>query len=508
VRRPPLAPFAVLAALAALVGIGTAVQPAPPAAPPAARGVPVVGTRAVCPDLLQEDGRTTTRVSVGAVPGLDGPPSDGARDVRDPGVVTVAPLSGAARAGVLPLQGPGQVAPDLGAEVTGDALVVTASGPLAAGLEVEQVGVTLSGGARGLTGLRCTAASSEAWFLGGATVVGQSALLLLVNPDATAAVVDVDVTSRQGRAGGRPGDGVVVPARSRVLLPMDELAPARDGLAVHVVATRGRITAALRHDRSDGAVPLGSEWVPQSGPPSAQVVVPGVPQGPGVRLLLVNAPGPVGTTVSVQVTTGGGQFVPSGLGAVAVPAGSTVGVPLTGVVAGASAALRVRSAAGVPVLASVLVEDAQEGPVREISYAGAAEALDGPALLTDLALDRSTESTLLLSALGGDADVEVTPVPVLGAAGPVAAPRTVRVPGGTTVPVRLSTLLPPGAVDRLAVEVRATDGSGPVYAARYLRRRGADGPFTTLLPLRGAAQQVRRPAVAADPAVGAGREPG
>ena len=129
--------------------------------------------------------------------------------------------------------------------------------------------------------------------------------------------------------------------------------------------------------------------------------------------------------------------------------------------------------------------------------------MSGPALLTDLVIDRPTESTLFLTALGAAATVDVTPVAIVGREGPLPPAKRVIVPGGRMTLVRLSTFLPPGATGRL--EVRPAAGSAPVYAARYLREHGSRGPLTTMLVLQGAAQRVPVPAVRRDPEVAVSR---
>ena len=109
---------------------------------------------------------------------------------------------------------------------------------------------------------------------------------------------------------------------------------------------------------------------------------------------------------------------------------------------------------------------------------------------------------MLLTAPDSDATVTVSPIRVLGTAGALPAAKTIRIPGGRTVALKLSTFYPPGTQIQLAVEVRPLSGSGPVYAARYLRERGAHGPLTTLLDLQGPSQTVTRPAVVQDPRIG------
>ncbi|HVE74007.1 MAG TPA: DUF5719 family protein [Mycobacteriales bacterium] len=478
-----------------LLAIGVAAGEATRADSPGRTGLQtarVVGAVAVCPDLRQDGSDLVTRISAGVAP-TD--PADSASS--EFGDLLGQPLRSKGQPATLPVRRPGEVAVDLGSSISGDALVVTARGPLAAGLELEQVTRGEEGPDRGLAGLRCEAPRTDSWFLGGATVVGDAAVLVLVNSDATPATVDVSVWSSTGPVPGRPGRGLIVAPRSRLVVPVERLAPDRDLLALRVKAQRGRVSAALRHVRDDGRTPRGVEWVPQALPPATEVVVAGFPAGPGRRHLLLANPGPDETVVSLELTTEQDQAVPLELEAVHVPRGSTVAVDLTSATAQTPMAVRVASVGG-PVLASGYVYDAQTGPVREISYAPSTLPLSGPALLTDLVINRPTESTLLLSALDQAATVEVTPVAIVGQVGELPEPKRVDVPAGRTVALRLSTFFPPGATGRLALDVRTAPGSGPVHAARYLRERGSRGPLTTILGLRGPAPLVPRPLVRRD----------
>jgi hypothetical protein len=488
--------LSLLTTVALLAGGVAAAQSRPPTvpAPPGPRTAAVIGASAICPDLRQDRDVLRTRVSAGVAVAAD--------DVTGTGQLLAQPLSGTGAPAVLPVDAPGQVAAGLGASVSGDALEVTARGPLAAGLELEQITRGEGGSSRGLAGLRCEPPRTQAWFVGGSTLVGDSTTLVMANPDDTEALADVQVWTSDGPADSRAGRGIVVPPRKRAAFNLDQIAPDKQWLAVHVVVTRGRVAAALRHARLDGRTPKGVEWVPQALPPATTVVVPGLPQGPGRRILSVTNPGPDATVVSLQLTTDDGQFVPTGMDALEVPAGTTLATELQPLTDKGPATVKVTSDGG-PVLAGAFVLDLQDGPIREFSYAGSARPLDGPALITDVVINRPTESTLLLTALDGDAAVEVRPVPVLGQDGPLPPAKHVSVPGGRTTTLRLSTFLPPGATGRLAVEVRPLSGS--VYAARYLREHGSRGPLTTMLDLQGAAQRVPLPTVTRDPLVGVTR---
>jgi hypothetical protein len=248
----------------------------------------------------------------------------------------------------------------------------------------------------------------------------------------------------------------------------------------------------------------GVDWVPQTQPPARQVLVPGLASGTGLRAIYITNPGPDDTTVKLTVTTQDAQFVPAGDDAIDVPHGRTVSVRLDHITIKSALAATVTSD-GAPIIAGGFAKDFQSfSPVREFAYTAGALPLSGPALVTDVVINRPTESTLILTAPHGSATVTVSPVPVLGQSGAKpSGPKTIHIEGGRTATLKLSTFFRSGATAQLAVEVRPEPGSGPVYAARYLREHGAHGPLTTLLVLEGPAQLVSRPAVISNPQVGA-----
>lgn len=454
--RARLGTVGVLLAAGLAVGQATA---GPPPVPPQPQQVPLLSSTALCPDVRQEGARGDTAVTA---------------------------RGGVARTGG-PLAGP--LLPDapLAAGVAGP-YEVRAQG---AGLVVEQTTRATTGSRRGTASLTCPAPTTGAWFVGGATVVGSYTELVLVNAGAVPAVVDVRVWTGDGPADPRPGRGLTVAPRTRAVVPVDQLAPDRDLLALHVRTTTGQVAPALRVVRSDGRTPLGTDWVAPTLPPAQQTVVPGLPAGPGRRTALLTNPGADDATAALALLTADGE-VP--LGPVEVPAGTSVGVDLSEQLAGTPGALRV--AADVPLLAGALVVDRQDGPVREIAFAAATTALREPALLADVRLSAPTEVTLLMTATDADAVVEVVPT---RAPGRLPAPQRVEVPAGTTVAVRLSRLLPPGSDGSLTVELRV---QGQVHAARYSRERGGRGPLTTLLPVVAPRRTVPQPVVVADPAAG------
>lgn len=485
-RRPPPRVGVVAGLLLVGVAVGQGLATSAPAAPEPER-VPVESARAVCADLRQGDG-LTTRVAVG----LAAPADDTVVERLVVGDGSRAPLD---------LQD-GSAQADLGATVSDAAYAVEASGPAAAGLTA--VATTQASGAeRGLASAECLPARTDAWLVGGGTTVGDTAVLVLVNPEPVEAAVDVTVLSAEGAPDARRGRGLTVPAQGRLLVPLEELAPDRTALAVRVQATRGRVASALRHSRVSGATARGLDLAAVSAGPSDDVVVPGLPAGPGGRALLLANPGEVDVEAQVELTTGEGQFVPAGLEAVVVPAQSTAVVDLAGPLAAVPAAARVRTTGGGLVAAGVVEDSAatDAGEVRDLAYVAAVPALTGAALAPDVALDGAATTTLLLSAVTGDAVVDVELRPVAGGQDPAGTPRRVEVPGGRTVAVDVAELAVAGFRGRAALLVQPDDVAAPVHAVLVRAARPVEGPLLTALALRGSRPDVERPPVVRDPAV-------
>jgi hypothetical protein len=457
--------------------------------------VPVVGAAVVCPDVRQPPAGGTTRVAAGLAAAGDG---DSATSTATVGTRVV----GSDRGAELPLTAAGQAVAELGGSVDDGALAVTAEGAPAAGLAVVQTADLRTGDERGLATATCLPARTDAWLLGGGATVGESSVLVLVNPDPVEAAVDVTVLSAEGAVDARPGRGLRVPAEGRLLVPLEELAPDRSATAVRVQATRGRVASALRHSRVSGATAGGLDYAASADGPQDELVVPALPAGPGGRAVLVANPGETDVAVQLELTAADGQFVPGGLSEVPVPAQSTVTVALTGELAATPAAVRVTSTGG-PVLAAGLLSQSGADDVRDFGYVAAVPGLTTPALVPDVPVDGATTSVLLLSAVGGDAVVDVEAGPVVGGQD-VSGTRRVEVPGGRTVVVPLGELLPPTFLGRTAVLVRPDPLSAPVHAAVVRTASLPDGPLVTAQSLRGALPEVERPRVVRDPGVGAG----
>lgn len=125
--------------------------------------------------------------------------------------------------------------------------------------------------------------------LGGAsTIEGREMLLILMNPYASEAVVDITAFSESGRETAEAFDAVIVPARSSVAIDVARVLPGRESLSLTLDITRGSVVAAARAD-------VGGEsavWRPVAPQQSWFLPAPAFPGGTRELLIVsTNSPG-------------------------------------------------------------------------------------------------------------------------------------------------------------------------------------------------------------------------
>lgn len=494
--RPPIALLAVAAVVAAGIAAADATQPTAPRAPTvssAAERAAVVGSLAVCPELLKAGSDVTTNLTVGTALA---------------GEVTVRAAS------LVPGSGQGPVVLSRGGEVAtfgtpvdqAVAVAATAVGERAGGLEAEQVSRGVDGRNRGLAGTRCESTVQDTWFVGGGTKPGVESEVLLVNPYDDEALVDLELLTESGPSSAPGLRGIVVPGRQRKVVRLEDLEPDQRAIATRVHTRVGRVAPALRDSRylvgPDTA--YGVDWVPRAGLPASVVDLVGLPAGNGDRLLYIALPGEDDALVDIQLTLAEEQFVPVDLREMTVRAGTIAIVDIEKVLEGRAASVRV-SSQGAPVLAGAYAENrARFNPIRELAWIGPTAPLTGPAVVTDSRVTRDVDTNLILSAPDAPARVVVQLLPQAKVRQAMPPPVTVNVPAGRLVTLRLADRRfvadPPS--DQRPFLVTPAPGSGPVYAARALVERGLRGPLFTVMALRAtAADGVPVPEVVHDPRV-------
>ncbi|MBB2909706.1 hypothetical protein FHS43_000952 [Streptosporangium becharense] len=415
--------------------------------------------------------------------------------VRPPGpervpvaeVTTVCPAPGAAGVGVItPVGGQGTGTTTL---VTGDRtlatldapgtlwheevpagsppLVTTATGGMAAGLEVAQTRRETSGGQRGLAGVRCTEPVASTWLVGPGPAAAD-VTLHLTNADLAPAVVEVMVHAGEGPVFGDTGGVLTLRAGESRTVKVAELAPSPLVMALHVRTVSGRVAAAARAVMSDGR---GVDWLPAAAPPATRVVVPGVPGGGGERRLLVASVEETDTLVEVKVLTSDGGYALKGREVVEVPARSVATLDLSAGVGGRPAALVLTSDA--PIVAGLVATGT--GARGDVAFTAGAVPIDLGSVVADNRTGGKRNSRLLLTAPDTIGRVSVQ---VLPRKGEPRQPFQVDIPAGRTKQVKLPEVDGPFAVVLLPLP-----GSGPVYGGRVMEERLKGGQALTVQPL-------------------------
>ncbi len=424
------------------------------AAPPAPQPRPVGEAALTCPGPETADAATALLAAAS-------PPADLTRAAGGGAITATAlPTSGTAGRAAGPALDPG-VRHRTGSVGGSAAVLVSADDGLAPGLTAEQTTLVTTGDLRGLTSTPCLAPAVDTWLVGGGGDEGRRGRLVLVNPAATPVQVRVDVLSATGPVPPTPGSAVAVPARSRLVLLLDALAPGVAAPVVHVHASGGSVAATLHDTLLTGTTPRGADDVAPSVAPARRVLVPGLTVN-GRALLRLAAPGTAEAVGEVRLVGPTGVVDPPGGAAVRVPAGGTLDLDLGDLPPGTYGA---EVTADVPVVAGAMVaRGGADGPA-DLAWLASTTPLRS---LTGLAAVRSTQrwsTTLELTAPRGDAAVDLTAVDDTGAA----TTTTLRVPGGTSI----LTALPGGQ----SAWLRPVSRSGEVVAARtttYLNREGTD----------------------------------
>ncbi|WP_139978192.1 DUF5719 family protein [Nocardioides litoris] len=292
--------------------------------------------------------------------------------------------------------GPGRVAEvDLGERPA----VVTGEGDLAPGLVAGRFSSPLAS-------FDCRAPVFDQWFTGVGAGARHQSVLQLVNPDEGRAVVDVEVLGAEGEVDAPGLRGIAVPGGQTRALPLAEVLPRRDELALHVTVVRGRVAASVRDTVRDlGRGRSGDDGLASQSAPAATNLLLGVPSGTGPRSLVLANTAESEGRASISFVTGRSTFAPAGLEAVELPPRSTVVVPLTQPLAQAATDGEAGRPVGLQVESTVPATAALSGFVRgDLATAVPVDPLAG----SGTAVLPAGDKTLVLGGSGSPGVVTVT----------------------------------------------------------------------------------------------------
>lgn len=486
--RHAVLPLAVVLVLAGLYGLAMAVQPVSIAAgnvQAPRRSIPVSAVQRGCPGLGLPGGSSGRVALVAAAPGGAGGqaqvvplPAAGGRPLltaTHPGALSASEVQPAA--GSAPAASSGPAASVNTAKLTGG-VVVTATGAMARGLDVEQTGQS------GIPSAACGSPGTDFWFVGPGRRSAGRIQLYLMNAGAQPADVTVQIATDAGPLQGSTDTGVAVAPHSMVV---QSLAPVVSGsrvVSLHVRTSVGQVVAAVHE--STGSSSSGG-WLPAAQAPATRLVIPGLPASSGTRRLFITVPGQSDAHVVIKAVTTRGTYEPTGGSGIDVPGSSAVALDLPSM-AGIPAALLLKSTQ--PVTASVMTSGGLAGAPG--AFTAAAEPLQEQGVLAVNLAAGGRSSALVLSAPQGAASVRVSE---LGGAA-----KAVRIRAGRTTVVQLDSVH--GAAHTgFPVVITPQPGSGPVYAGRVILDGGSVAALTpvasalTVVPL----PQVRAAVITSRP---------
>jgi hypothetical protein len=490
--RSALFAASIVIALAALYGAAGLRHPVAAAeSGPTSSGQATVSTSVRACAAPGSTGATAASLAIAAVPGADVTGSAVATRLTPAGSLGTGPVVATlARPGVLQISAvraapfipknlqagqPGS-SPSVRTEPGRGGVLVTASGAMAQGLEVEQTGPG------GLVTAQCGSPGTNFWFVGPGQASSADMELYLMNTGnqpADAAIGLVTDDTKGGPLLGNADNGITVPPHAMVEQSLSDLLQASRVVAVDVSTSVGQVVAALRESDSAGE---DGNWLPATQAPARNLVIPGLPSSSRTPQLYVAVPGTATAQVKLSVVTTRGSYQPTGGTGIDLLGGSAVDIPLSSLT-GVSGAVTISSTA--PVVASMLMAGGPSGTP------GVVAASAGPVQEQGVVADNPVGSTdLILSAPEKAATVRITEatssVSAVGQAGKV-----VEIKAGTTdvIPVRLTFR---GRASQFAIVVTPLAGSGPVYAGRVI---SVGGVVQSILPVPSSPTWLQLPAV-------------
>jgi hypothetical protein len=223
----------------------------------------------------------------------------------------------------------------------------------------------------------CNSGADSTWFVGGTANVTSQGKLVLINSGLSDATVEVISFSENGPSQPR---SIAVKALTEREIRIDTLIPGADRLVVRVKVISGRVTSYLTDERVRGLNNIGGDFVSPIFQPSNELVIAGIPASFGAtsqidRTLRLMSTEDLDTTVSVEVISRAGVYVPVNLGNIEINAGEVVDVPLQNLDLGrGNFGLKITS--DVPIVASLLSE-VRSGSVSDFMWSAPSPIFEG-----------------------------------------------------------------------------------------------------------------------------------
>lgn len=121
----------------------------------------------------------------------------------------------------------------------------------------------------------CAEPSANSWVVAGSTEVGRTSLLVLTNPTAQDAVVDLEFSGEDGPIQAPGSQGIIVQTGQQKVFSLAAFAPNVVMPVVHVTTRGGQVSAVIQQSVVRGLTPTGVDWAGATVAPRTEVTIPG-----------------------------------------------------------------------------------------------------------------------------------------------------------------------------------------------------------------------------------------
>jgi len=221
--------------------------------------------------------------------------------------------------------------------------------------------------------LTCALNDGTAWFVGGTANVTSQSKLVLINSGLSDAIVDVTSFSENGPTQTVP---ITINPSSERVIRIDSLDPGADRIVLRVETRSGRVTSYLLDERVRGLNNVGGDFVAPLNQPAEELIIPSLPIKFGSssqvsHRLRIMTPGKVDASVSVEVISPEGVFIPVGFGDISLNPQEVKDVDLSEVdLGGKTFGLKVTSTE--PIVAAVFTE-VRSGSISDFMWSSASQ---------------------------------------------------------------------------------------------------------------------------------------
>jgi hypothetical protein len=298
---------------------------------------------------------------------------------------------------------------------------------------------------RGFAAASCQQPESEFWLVGGSTIAGREALLILSNPSRIDAVADLRIFTDLGELQVAGLAGISVLRESTTVISLASFAPSVSALAVQVSSQGAKLAGWIQQRAIRGTSAQGVDYISPQVAASTNPVIPGLVVSGAKELVKLAALGdeyqdaghvlrifaPEGAIFTAQVISSD----PDTFGAVLtgdVPAGTVADFPIEELLNGSYS---VYVSSDQPVFAAVRVATANKDvqPRSDFAWLSPAQEITGERVFTV-----GVESAILTLA---NSKVSTSRVEVRSLSGGDSSVITIAPQGSVSLPVTAAVLL-------------------------------------------------------------------